>query len=294
MFAGLMSRWIRPARVRLRRALRRPAAAGARRARAQRAVEGHELLEVDSAQQLHRVVEDAVRRAAVVVDRDRARMREPRRQLDLALEAGERALAFGAGGQQLDGRRPSQQRMPRLPDDAHRPVAQAGHETVRPDLLPLPLQPHDQAQRIEERKPDDAGQQARDGDRDRNPPGRFVMAGHRNDLEHPGAISDRGFGLLLESGPPRKGRPAQRPLRQRRGARRPGIPQDVGQAAGVVLRRGRLHQGRHAEDRDRKPRQRRAALGHRGRVALGVYRRVEGHGRGGVRAACVLDEQEGR
>ena len=137
MFAGLMSRWMSPA-----------AWASDERAaglpqetddapRRQRPVEGHELLEVQAAQQLHGVIEDAVRRAAVVVDRDRARMRQARGQLHLALEARERALALGAGREQLDGGRPPQQRVPRFPDDAHRSAPEAAHEPVGPDLLPL-------------------------------------------------------------------------------------------------------------------------------------------------------------
>ena len=94
-------------------------------ARHDRAVELDQLAEVDAAQQLHRVVEDAVGRAAVVVDRDRARVRQARGQLHLALEARERALALGPGREQLDRRRPAQQRVARLPHDAHRAVAEA-------------------------------------------------------------------------------------------------------------------------------------------------------------------------
>ena len=87
MFAGLMSRWISLRVVRLaeraahlREDLRDAAAAAAARA-------ADEVLEIDAAAEvLHRVVEDAVGAAAVVVDRDGVRVRELAHVLHLALE----------------------------------------------------------------------------------------------------------------------------------------------------------------------------------------------------------------
>ena len=53
------------------------------------AVAPHQLFEVDAVEILHRVIEDAVRRAPVVVDRDRVRMSELRGELHFALEAAQ-------------------------------------------------------------------------------------------------------------------------------------------------------------------------------------------------------------
>ncbi len=79
-----------------------------------------ELLQVYAFQILHRVVEAAVRRAAHVVDRDRIRMRERRRDSDLALEAGQcRLLLLVAGTHDLDRRGATQQRVLRQKDLAH-------------------------------------------------------------------------------------------------------------------------------------------------------------------------------
>ena len=75
-----------------------------------RAVRSHELLEIDAAAEiLHRVVEDAVGAAAVVVHRDGVRVRELAHVLHLALEAIEVLGADASGSSSLTavGRRSS-------------------------------------------------------------------------------------------------------------------------------------------------------------------------------------------
>jgi hypothetical protein len=76
-----------------------------------RAVLAHQRVEVGAVEVLDRVVEDPVRRAPVVEDRDRVGVREPRGELDLALEALERGRPRPVGPQQLDRGRPPQHRV---------------------------------------------------------------------------------------------------------------------------------------------------------------------------------------
>ena len=73
-----------------------------------RAVDLDDLVQRGALEQLHRVVEDAVRRAAVVENRDGVRMRQPRGELHLALEAAEVLLADLVRQEQLDRARAAQ------------------------------------------------------------------------------------------------------------------------------------------------------------------------------------------
>ena len=169
MLAGLMSRWMSPAACASESAPQACRSSPTTRPAGKRPVEVHELLQVEAAQKLHGVVEDAVRRAPVVVDRNRARVRQARRQLDLALETGERPFALGTGSEQLHRGRPPEQRVPRLPDDAHGPVPEPSHQTVRPHLLSLALQAQDDAKQGNQHEAEEARQQPRQGDADRLP-----------------------------------------------------------------------------------------------------------------------------
>ena len=67
-------------------------------ARRLRAVLADELLEVDAVEVLHRVVEHAVRRAAVVVDGHGVRVAQLRGDLHFALEPHEARFARTSGG----------------------------------------------------------------------------------------------------------------------------------------------------------------------------------------------------
>jgi hypothetical protein len=97
-----------------------------------RTVAADELLEVDSVQELHRVVEEPVRRAPVVVDRDRVRRRQLRGHLDLPLEPREVHLAGALRRQDLDRGRTAQQRVPRAIDRPHAALADLLDERVGP------------------------------------------------------------------------------------------------------------------------------------------------------------------
>ncbi len=97
----------------------------------------HQLLEVDAVEVLHRVIEHAVGRAAVVVDRDRVRMTELRGHLHLALEALEVRLARAIRRQQLDRGRPAQHRVAGAVDDAHA----AGADLLLERVLAEPPRP---------------------------------------------------------------------------------------------------------------------------------------------------------
>ena len=96
----------------------------------------HEVLERDSVQVLHRVVEDVVRRAAVIEDRDGVGMREACRDLHLALETLDGRAR--AAAQQLDRRGTAQQRVARAVDDAHAALADLLLEEVLAELHGLP------------------------------------------------------------------------------------------------------------------------------------------------------------
>ena len=160
-FAGLMSRWMRPAAWASASAPQACRSRCTTRPGRQRPVEPHELREIDAAHELHRVVEDPLGRAPVVVDRDRARVSQAGGQLDLPLEPRERALALRAGREQLHGGRPPQQGMARLPNDAHRALAEARDEAVRPDLLDLAAQAQDRPQRGQRDEAEERGDECR-------------------------------------------------------------------------------------------------------------------------------------
>ena len=87
------------------------------------AVAPHEILEVDAVQVFHGVIEHAVRRAAVVIDRDGVRVGQHRGQLHLALEPLHVPLADALWRQQLDRGWPPQHRVVRAVYDAHRAFA---------------------------------------------------------------------------------------------------------------------------------------------------------------------------
>ena len=144
--AGLMSRWISPAAC----ASARAPQAWSRRKTTRPAGSGPSIetrcCRLTPSQELHRVVEDALLGAAVVVDRDRARMREGGGQLHLPLEAGEGSLAGNSGRQQLDRRRPAQQRVARFVHDTHGSAPEPPDERVRADALDPAAQLHDGAQ----------------------------------------------------------------------------------------------------------------------------------------------------
>jgi hypothetical protein len=91
--------------------------------RRERARVRDEIVEVAAVEVLHRVVEDPLGRAPVVVDRDRARVREASRRLHFALEAKERRFADLLGQEQLDRRVPAQERVARAVDAPHATLA---------------------------------------------------------------------------------------------------------------------------------------------------------------------------
>src|SRR4029453_16150349 len=88
-----------------------------------RTVGADQLFEIGAVQELHCVIEDALSRAAVVEDCHGARVAEPRRQLNLALESVNVVRTRPFRRQQLDGRRPTKQRVPGAIDDAHTTLA---------------------------------------------------------------------------------------------------------------------------------------------------------------------------
>ena len=113
------------------------------------AVQPDEIFEIDAVEILHGVIEDAVRRAPVVVDRDRVRMAQLRSDLHLALESHEACLTRAIGRQQLDGRRPPQHGVAGAVDDPHAPGADLALERVLSEL------PH--ARRFRPQTEDDRG-----------------------------------------------------------------------------------------------------------------------------------------
>ena len=97
----------------------------------------HERLQVDAVQELHRVVEDAVRRAPVVEDGDGVRMAELRGELHLALEAGQALLARAVRPQELDRGRAAQHGVLGAVDDAHAAFPEALQERVLAEMAGL-------------------------------------------------------------------------------------------------------------------------------------------------------------
>ena len=91
-----------------------------------------EALQRHAVEVLHRVVEDAVRRAAVVVDRDGVRVREARGDLHLALEA--LCGMPRAPREQLDGGGAAEHRVARAIDDPHGAFPDLVLEHVLPEL----------------------------------------------------------------------------------------------------------------------------------------------------------------
>jgi hypothetical protein len=101
-----------------------------------RSVLADELLKIDSAAEvLHRVIEDAVVAAAVVVDGDRVRMGELTHRLHLAFEAREDLGTDAIGEHLFDRRRSPQHHVMREVDDAHATFTDLAIERVLAELL---------------------------------------------------------------------------------------------------------------------------------------------------------------
>ena len=107
---------------------------------------------------LHRVVEQAVGRPAIVVERDRVRVRQLAGQLHLALEPGDGLLVGRQRVEQLHRHRPAHQRVMAAKHRAEPARADLLVERVLPELLGLerrlarrlvkaPRQPHQQKHR---------------------------------------------------------------------------------------------------------------------------------------------------
>ena len=130
-------------------------------ARRQRSLAAHEPLEVDSVEVLHHVIERALGRPAEVVHRHGVRVREPRRQLRLALEAPEVLLPRGVRREELDRRGAPQHLVLGPVDDAHPAFADLLEELV----LPEPPGSGDRAAQVE----DDVRDQRREHHDERRP-----------------------------------------------------------------------------------------------------------------------------
>ena len=100
-----------------------------------RAVPLHERLQVDAVEKLHRVIEHAFRRAAVIVDGDGVGIVELAGDLHLALEALDRALIHFVWLEHFHRRRPAEHGVMGLVDDAHSAGAQLVVQLVLADLL---------------------------------------------------------------------------------------------------------------------------------------------------------------
>ena len=94
-----------------------------------------ERFEGEAVEVLHRVVEDAVGRAAVVVDRDRIGVRKAARELHFALEPLERRRADFAGQKQFDRGRAPQHGVFGAINFTHAPFADFGAERVAAEVL---------------------------------------------------------------------------------------------------------------------------------------------------------------
>ena len=133
----------------------------------------HERLEVDALEVLHGVVEDPVRRTAVVVDGDGVRVAEERSRLHFARETGEVVATGALRRQQLHGRRPPQHRVTGPVHDTHSALAELLLESVLPETLRLanaPAQAEDdrggqRRQRHRAQDPQDGGHEERDESR---------------------------------------------------------------------------------------------------------------------------------
>ena len=121
----------------------------------------HELFEVEPLEILHRVVEDAGRRAPVVEDGDGAGMAEARSQLHLALKPPDAVLAGFFRREQLDGGRTSKHRVAGAIDNAHPALANLLLEGVLAQALDFV--------RLGAQAEDDARANGADGERDRAP-----------------------------------------------------------------------------------------------------------------------------
>jgi hypothetical protein len=89
----------------------------------------------DPGQVLHRVIEDALFRAPVIVDGDRVGMAQRARELHLALEAGQRFRARDLGADELDRRGPPQEGVTGAVDRPHPALA----DLVLQRVLPQPV-----------------------------------------------------------------------------------------------------------------------------------------------------------
>jgi hypothetical protein len=95
-------------------------------------------LERRAVEELHRVLEDAVVRSAVVEDRDRVRVREARRQLHLSLEAEEARLAGVIRAEELERRRSPHHSVASAVDLAHAAFADLPLDHVLAELARVP------------------------------------------------------------------------------------------------------------------------------------------------------------
>ncbi len=137
-----------------------------------RAAVDDELVQRHAVDQLHGVVERPVLGPPEVEDLDRVRVGETARHLHLALEARDGLRSRARAGQELERRRPAQERVPRAIHLAHPPLADLRLERVLPEaprLLDLLLQ-HVEALRGEhardhgDRTPDRGAHRPAEGD----------------------------------------------------------------------------------------------------------------------------------
>ena len=137
MLAGLMSRCTRPSEwasysdAQICRRMLDHAALGLR------TVLFDQRLQVDAVEILHRVIEHALGRAAVVVDRHRVRIVELAGDLHFALEPLDRGFVDAVDVEHLDRRGPAQHGVLSLVDDAHRAGADLFLQPILPELLGL-------------------------------------------------------------------------------------------------------------------------------------------------------------
>ena len=140
------------------------------------AVRRHQLVEAEALEVLHRVVEDAVGRAAVVEDGHGVGVAEPGRELHLALEAPKARLAHPLRLEQLDRRGAPQHGVAGPVDDPHAALAELLLERV---LAQLPRVAHLAAQAVDHRR-----SRGGDGDRGEQPH-------HLPDREADGLVGQR-------------------------------------------------------------------------------------------------------
>jgi hypothetical protein len=93
-----------------------------------------QLLQIDAVEILHCIIEDAVRAATIVVDRDRVRVRERARQAHFALETGSVLRSRFTQGQELQRSAAAQESVPRFEHHAHSALADLPDQGVLSEL----------------------------------------------------------------------------------------------------------------------------------------------------------------